>query len=86
MRVENHPAGRLCEQVCVHVCVVRGTEEMGVGDPLRLVVISTALGSSCGYAEITSQMSLSNASWPSACIAPYCQRLCFLFRRDPAKK
>lgn len=66
--------------------MARGREETGVGDPLHSVVISVALGSSRGYAEITSQMSLSNANWPSACIAPYCQRLCFRFRRDPAEK
>lgn len=67
--------------------MVRGREEETiVRDPLHSVVISLALGSNRGYVEITSQMSLSNVNWPSACIAPYCQRLRFLFGRDPAEK
>lgn len=66
--------------------MVRGREETIVGDPLHSIVISLAPGSKRGYTEITSQMSLSDANWPSAGLAPSCQGWCFLFRRDPVEK
>lgn len=65
--------------------MVRGREEI-VRDPLHSIVFSLALGSNCDFVEITSQRSLSDAAWPSACMAPYCQRLCWPFGRDPGEK
>lgn len=66
--------------------MVRGREETIVGDPLHCIVFSLVLRSNPDYVQITSQRSLSDAAWPSACMAPYCQRPCWPFRRDPGEK
>lgn len=59
---------------------------MVVRDPVHCIVFSLALGSDRDYVQITSQRSLSDAAWPSACMAPYCQRLFWPFGRDPGEK